>query len=542
MAFTAAFVRRPMQRAWAVVAFLATVVLAGCLDDETTSGNVQPGDSGFGAHVEGCTPGTMDADGVNLVLPSDNVIPVDDEGDPLDPWDFSTTNYRTCTLTKVGHHELREGDPHNYLGELDMRGDLNLGTIAALGNGEIGTVYLLDITDRANPEVLSSITQDNTYIVDVKISDDGDFLFTASQNLPAPPNAPSGEGAVPVFAGFTIYDITDRSNPTLLQTVPSTGDIGCHMITHEIIDGTDVVFCVSQQIEAHGMVRQAAGPWTYLGPLAYFIDEGSGATSDLPTGCINDEIVINLGLGQASALPGGVAGVARDQLCSGPHDMTVLEDIVDGRIYMTVSHWNEGVRIVDVTKPLEDGFVEVAWWDGAGATHYDGNVHTAMMFWVGDARYVVASPEMTYGGVVPSLWILDATSLDGELELIAEWYHPTEFVTPGLLMTTHQWQVAPAGVDANVDDTNIYITMNHNGLWVLDFERILAGDLAGAIGGFHMSRAPLNPDEEVGAAVYSTWDVNVVDGYIYGSDRATGLWVFHYEGDVLGNERLRGTQ
>lgn len=519
-----------MMKSIALIALMATLALAGCLSDD----DVQPGDSNFGSHIKGCKPGTVDADGVNLVRPTDNVIPVDAEGAPLDPWDFSTTNYRTCTLNQVGHTDLRDGNPHNYLGELDMRGDLDLGVIAALGNGETPTVYLLDISERNDPVVLSTITQFDTYIVDVKISDDGDFLFTASQNIP------SGNGEFPTDPiglttpmGFSIYDISDRSNPVWLQAVPSVDDIGCHMISHEIIDGTDVVFCVGQHINAHGLVRAAAGvPWLYLGPLPYLPSEGSGATSALPTGCVNDVIVA--GDPTDAATPGGL-------LCNGPHDMTVGVDDVDGRTYMTVSHWNEGVRVVDVSAPINDGFVEVATWNGEGATHYDGNVHTAMMFWVGDKRYVVATPEMTYGGVVPSVWVLDATSLDGQLELVAEWYHPTEFTTPGLLMTTHQWQVAPTGPDVDADDVSIYITMNHNGLWVLDFERILAGDLPGAIGGFHMSRAPLDQSSEVGAAVYSTWDVNIVDGTIYGSDRATGLWMFDYtEDDHIPADRLTG--
>lgn len=225
--------------------------------------------------------------------------------------------------------------------------------------------------------------------------------------------------------------------------------------------------------------------------------------------------------------------------------MTVGVDAVDGRVLMAASHWDEGLRIVDASAPVDEGFTTLASWTGEGATYYDGNVHTAMIFWVGDKRYVAATPEMTYGGVVPSMWILDATDLgDGseiiELELIAEWFHPIEYKTPGLIMTTHQWQVAPTGPDANVEDTNVYITMNHLGVWVLDFAEILAGNNADAIGGFHMSREPLDPAEESGAAVYSTWDVGVVDGYIYGTDRATGLWVFDYTGDVKDDTSIRG--
>jgi hypothetical protein len=499
-------------------------LVAGCVDDGADSG------------VPGCRVGTTDADGVNLVAPAADVLAVDQ-----DPWDARATNYRTCTLEVVGRHDLRGGDPHRYIGEIDMRGDLDLGAVAVVGNGEAPTVYLLDITDRAAPVVHATIEQVGTYIVDVKISDDGDFLFTASQSLPAIGEVPIDPAEPAIFAGFTIYDIRDRTAPAFVQTVVSPDDIGCHMLSHEVIAGTDVVFCVGQQVKAHGFLRNGDGlPWTYLGPLLYFLPDGSGPV--LPGNCVNDEILLALALGQVDGATGGATTPIRELLCNGPHDMTVRVDEVDQTTLMTVSHWNEGVRVVDVSAPVEDGFVTVGSWDGDGATHYDGNVHTAMTFWVGDTRYTMASPELTYAGVVPSLWVLDATDLapGAQLPLVAEWYHPSEVETPGLLMTTHQWQVAPTGPDVLPEDVRVYLSWNHNGVWVLDFGRILAGDLAGAILGFHMARDALDADLDVPNAVLSTWDVNVVDGYIYGSDRATGLWIFHYTGDTLGDGRLTG--
>jgi hypothetical protein len=393
-------------------------------------------------------------------------------------------------------------------------------------------VYLVDIEDRANPTVLSTVNLALVYAVDVKISDDGDFLFVASQYTgSATPNQnspiPSGPAAT---HGFTIFDISDRSAPSFVQFVANADGLGCHMLSHEIINGTDVVFCVGQHINAHGLVRAADGlPWVYLGAFPYLLPDGS---SDLlPGACINDITAV----GDPSSL---IPGSPVDALCNGPHDMTVAVDDVDGKTYMTVSHWNEGLRVVDVSNPVTEQFITVGSWNGEGAKHYAGNVHTAMMFWLGDVRYVVATPEMTYGGVVPSIWVLNATDL-GNMELVAEWYNPQEIPTPGLFTTLHQWQIAPTGPEVNVEDTNIYITMNHAGLWVLDFAKILEGDLEGAIGGFHMARDELDQANAVGNAVLSTWDVNVVDGYIYGSDRATGLWVFDYSGDA-GVENVTG--
>lgn len=509
-----------------MVAAIVAIALAGCVGDDD---NENPGTP---AKAE-CEFGYVDEKGVNVVDTTANVMPYEFDADlnewtALDPWNAEYTNFRTCTLEEVGHHPLRFNgdtpDPHKYLGEIDMRGDLNLGAVAVLGNGEDPMVYLLDITNRTHPEVLSVITQFDTYVVDVKISDDGNHLFTASQNIPAGAGAiPTDPLAVTPPTGFTIYDISDPADPVFQQFVVNVDDIGCHMISHEVIDGTEVVFCVGQHVSAHGFVPVADGlPWAYLGAFQYLLPDGSGTLA--PGACVNDLIA---------------AGDPTGLLCSGPHDMTVAVDPVDGNTYMTVSHWNEGLRVVDVSAPVTDGFVTVGSWNGEGATHYDGNVHTAMMAWVGDTRYVIATPEMTYSGVVPAMWVLNATDLSN-MELVAEWYNPQEIPTPGLLTTLHQWQVAPTGPDVAAEDVNIYITMNHAGLWVLDFERILAGDLVGAIGGFHMARGQLDQSTAVGNAILSTWDVNVVDGFIYGSDRATGLWIFDYTEDAYADPALTG--
>ena len=165
-----------------------------------------------------------------------------------------------------------------------------------------------------------------------------------------------------------------------------------------------------------------------------------------------------------------------------------------------------------------------------------------MMVVVGDQRYIIASPEYTsQRDTVPGLWVLDANDLS-DLRLVAEWYHPGNHPSQGLYLTTHQWQVAPTGPDVNASDVRIYLTYNHAGVWVLDFGHILAGHDQAAILGFNLARTPIREDavDAVSNVVLSTWDVNVVDGYIYGSDRSTGLWVFHYTGDELGDERLRG--
>lgn len=492
-----------------VAAFAA--LMAGCLgssDDET---------SPLGS--AGCPSSPLDQPGLRVVPTT--VDPINDDREQATV--FETTNVRTCTLPAIGWTALdADGSPHKYLGELDMRGDLDLGAVAVVGNGEVGRVYLVDIADRANPQVISFIDQPGAYVVDVKISDDGRILYTASQTIPSPELLENG--ATPVaFAGFAAYDIEDPADPVYLGTLPDER-VGCHMMEPvQVAPSQDALMCVSQHVKSYLVER--GGPAMVTAGFVEYVPPGF------------------MGLPTPAGLP-----VAGDPTCSGPlgclassgpHDMTAFHEggaFGDGDSYLVVSHWDEGVRVLDITNaPL---ITEVGSWNGEGATHYAGNVHTAMMFLVGDQRYIVASPELTSSGTVPGLWVLDATDLS-DLRLVAEWYHPGLHESQGLYLTTHQWQVAPTGAGITAEDVRIYLTYNHAGVWVLDFGKILAGEHQEAILGFNLARTPI-PDDHVANAILSTWDVNVVDGYIYGTDRATGLWVFHYTGDTLGDSRLTG--
>ncbi len=481
-----------------LAAALVLTTLAGCLEDE--------GGDGTDATGNDCPLTDFDVEGVEILLTTVDPI-VDDRGVA---WDHSTYNKRTCSLPPIGHHDLRDGDPHGYIGEIDMRGDLDLGAVAVLGNGEQPMVYILDISDRAQPVVLSTIEQSGTYITDVKFSDDGRVLYTASQSIPSPEMV--GGTAFTASAGFTVYDVTDPAVPIYMGSALDS-QLGCHMLDPvQVADTQDAVFCISQHVRGY-LIERGSG-FVNLGFIDY-VPEENGVPA--PSGLI--------GLGGFS---------------SGPHDMTAYHEagaFGQGNSYMMVSHWDSGLRVIDITDaPL---VTEVGAWKGEGATHYDGNVHTAMAFDTTDGRYIIASPEYTSEGTVPSLWVLKADDF-GQLELVGEWFHPGEHDSQGLFLTTHQWQVAPIGADVAPDDVRIYLTYNHAGVWVLDLGEILAGDNQGAILGYNLARTPIVEDDEVGNAILSTWDVNVVDGYIYGSDRATGLWIFRYTGDTLGDEALRG--
>ena len=486
---------------------LVAAAVAGCLGQQASD------DLATGA--DGCPASPFDQPGLRLV--GTDVDPIVDDRALAE--DFQSTNVRTCSLPAIGWSPLRDdaqGGPHKYIGEIDMRGDLGLGAVAVLGNGEAGGVYLVDIQDRADPTPIAFIPQPGAYVVDVKFSDDGQILYLASQSIP------SAEllGTVPEVvapSGFTAYSLADPAQPSYLGFVADE-QLGCHMLDPvQVAPTQDAVMCVSNNLKSYLIERGAA--FANLQFVEYLPERGGVPTPSAPV---------------------GLPGESPVQLAEGPHDMTAYhegEGFGDGASYLVVSHWGEGVKVLDITgAPL---IREVGSWDGEDAEYYFGNVHTAMMFDTADGRYIIATPELTFDGAVPALWVLDADDLS-DLRLVAEWTHPGLHESQGLYLTTHQWQVAPTGDDVPAEDVRVYLTMNHAGMWVLGLDHILKDHDQAAVLGFNLARKPVTDPEPVANAVLNTWDVNVVDGYVYGSDRATGLWVFHYQGDRLGDPRLTG--
>ncbi|HEX2065470.1 MAG TPA: hypothetical protein VHI93_01520 [Candidatus Thermoplasmatota archaeon] len=496
------------------LALLAALLLAGCLSSSPP------------AAPAGCAS-TLDEPGLRILPPTAD--PIDDERGNATA--FPSTNVRTCSLPAIGWAALQaSGVPHRYLGEMDLRGDLGLGAVAVVGAGEAAGAYVVDIRDRARPQPLAFLPQPGGYVTDVKFSDDGKVLYVASQQLPSPEGVLSAPELKPQ-TGFTAYSLADPARPAYLGAVADPS-VGCHMLEPVQVSATeDAVFCASQHLRSH-LVQRGGAALVNLGFVDYVPTRGSVPTpaEPIPTG---DPTCPYPSQVPAAPLPGCV-------LASGVHDMTAFHTggrFGNGTSYLVVSHWDEGLKVLDITQA--PAIHEAGAWKGEGATHYAGNVHTAAMFEAGGHRYILASPEYTAASdPVPSLWLLDADDL-ASLRLVAEWWHPGNHPSQGLYLTTHQWQVAPTGPGVAPAEARIYLTYNHAGVWVLDLGKVLAGDNAGAILGYNLARRPL-PEGHVPNAVLATWDVGVVDGYVYGTDRATGLWVFHHRGDALGDKRLNG--
>ncbi len=472
-----------MPRSRSLLIALATLLLvAGCIgaDDED--------------------PLPDDEEDATAYAFEDFIVPDHDHEDPH----AEGHDYSSPTMTQVAHHQLTNETAPSYIGEIDSAAGMT--AVAIVGQGSTPGFVLLDTTDPENPEKLSRVEAPESYAVDVKLTNDGAFALLATQQITnrAPEGGPPSADDVIAWGGsngFFVYDLDDPTQPELVHFQP-VDTTGCHLVTHATVGDNEYVWCVAQSIMTFHFERE---PTVTTAPIGTY----------WPT----DEGGYELFLEKGEILPGLT-----------PHDMTFKEDPIDETPLLTVSHWDHGVAVLDVTDPAAP--MELARWSGEGAEHYHGYVHSAMPTTVNGERILIVTPE-TLQDVTSPIWILDISDWDEEPQLLAEWVNPGAHTSQGLLMTVHQIQTV---------NERLYLAYNHNGIWVFDLATMIqhggnAPDNSEILGA-HMPETdgiPLYPRDSFPMGIPSPWDLNVVNGYILTGDRYTGLHVIHYEDDPKGD-------
>lgn len=462
---------------------MVTTALAGCLGDDTTG----TGDDGDLADRTGWTF-------------EDFIVHEHDHEDP------EAHHESSPTMEAIAHDQLGQETAYSYLGEIDTRAGLT--AVAIVGQGSTPGFVLVDTSDPSQPEVLGRAEAPQAYAVDVKLTSDGQYALLATQQVTTgrvggTPTADSLlDGTYTARNGIMIWDISDPTDPSMVAFQPVEA-YGCHMLSIAEVDGQEWVYCINQSLTAFQFVRSPTADLVPAGTYWPFGQTGTETVADKQN-------------------PTGVT----------PHDMTFQEDPVTGDPVLTVSHWDLGVAVLDVSMPSAPQ--ELARWAGDGAEHYQGYVHSAQLTTVDDTRYLVVTPE-TLSDILPAIWVLDVTDWQSP-ELVAEWTNPGGHTSQGLLMTTHQFQLV---------DGKIYMSYNHNGIWVLDLATILANgggapDASEILGVHlpHTHNVTLYDRDSYPMGIPAPWDINVVDGYILTADRYTGLHVLGYTGDTPGDPAL----
>lgn len=353
-------------------------------------------------------------------------------------------------------------------------------------------VNILDVSDPRSPENVSVITDIPTP-VDVKVSDDGRFLFIGNDQEAS--GDPVG-GTGPLTGGVYIYDVSDKANPERVTYEPVGHSRGPHMVFyHNQTDGGEYVYAAAgKEVVIHEFIRS------------------EGVLQEL-----------------ARYEPGQLAQ-NRDPSTVGPlyntqawlHDMFVMTE-PDGSTLMYVAAWDAGLHVVDVSDPANPEQLG-AWSDFS--SDEAGNLHTVATEWIGDRRITVGAVEVGFGVVGGTLYatgdeksvtyVWDTTDPSSP-ELLSKWTNPVDptsgrdLVDGERVTSTHNLQL---------ENGRLYLAHYDLGVFVVDLS------------------TPDKQTEPETIAYYDdgnmhTWDVVLQDGVVLTSGE-TGVKGLSFPLDPIG--------
>lgn len=269
----------------------------------------------------------------------------------IDEYQMSTVGYHS--LGGKGSESLSGSpdEPHyGGISELRIHGDIAACGILSSHDPTIDRgVAILDVSaytraesraelENAEMSVISFVQNENgaASVMDVKFSDDGQYLFATKQPVAllfeALAGKPSeartkddGEVSSATAGGIQAIDVSDPGNPEIVADVQLA--FGLHNCYHHRIGGEDYVFGVK------GPTGEPAGIYVFrfdrtTGGLAQvnFWNEGNDAAQGEADNPVDNPYA---------------------------HDIAVVDDPVTDRPYIYLANWNSGARVLDASDPLD---------------------------------------------------------------------------------------------------------------------------------------------------------------------------------------------
>lgn len=229
----------------------------------------------------------------------------------------------------------------------------------------------------AEMTVLSFVRNDNpvSAFMDVKVSDDGRYVFACKQSVTALFNPPRGVGAGANTDNesnsvqgdsLQVIDVSDPGNPEYVSSWDVWGGVGPHNCTYHRIGGSEYVF--------------ATKGTTYVDAAIYVFE------FDRSSQTLREINVYTLSGNARQGSPGLNQG--NQTLPAYSHDITIVNDPVTGSPTGYWANWAQGARVLDVSDPAniqELGYARAD--DAKGANPSDD--------WV--AHYVEPAPTLIDG-------------------------------------------------------------------------------------------------------------------------------------------------
>jgi hypothetical protein len=320
----------------------------------------------------------------------------------------------------------------SYLSSREPTGNRGIAIVDASDYLRADSKAELDEAEMSLIATIGNETEAGT-AADVKVSDDGNYLFYSKQALGATYGEPAStateqqDAVGPSPTGIEAYDISDPGEPEYLGSAqgPHAGFHNC--FTH-CIGGDHYVFGVQ------GVVPGTAGVFIYR------LDEATG------------------GMEPVNVWTGGDARQGEydtDAATFYGHDFYMQRDPKNGRPVGYWSEWNNGVRVLDFSDPTDIDELGVGFVSGGdeypgegGAAHY-GQPAPAT---IGGKRVFIGSQELASqtGGPSGFVQLFDADGIfdDDEVtecERLASWTLYDNISFSGFTMGPHNSDITRDG-------------------------------------------------------------------------------------------------
>lgn len=439
---------------WMPVAFASLFLLSGCF--------------GSGGGDDEGTPatGAMDAGWAARAVTNRGHDDRHDHADPTQHEGFTTPNFEVLGYDPLSTEYYRRPAGGSYCGSLAETEGRDIAVYHSFTTNV--ALVVVDVTDRANPELIGELVMPLTHVYDASLTSDGRYALLATTPRTAPPDVPPTLAApglyreTPVFrdacgnshagpeenlpfsGGVVLVDLSDPTQPTIAD-YDAQPVLGVHSISAETVDGTTYVAASTTNL-VHG-----ASYYTF-----YTLEQAPLASRPhlQPFGTFTAQY----------PAPEAIDPAIATEL-NGHVDATIQKHPLTGQVVAYLANWNGGLVTVELVGP---GQVEPLgmWTDYTppADSQMTGQWHSVHpMAELRDGRHITLFGQEIGGRPTSrptSLALLMDTTDPANIVPLARWTLPVDVQWDGGAMwSTHYLDM--------VGDT-LFVTTYHGGVWAAD--------------------------------------------------------------------------